>query len=84
MMKGKKMWERTDVSVRIHEINQKISSLKDTLDATDYKVIKCVEAELAHTEPPYEIHALHKTRQSIREKINRLERELEDIRNDDA
>ena len=54
-------------------IEQQIAELKAQLAATDYKVVKCSEAQLAGEELPYDIFALHVERQAIRGQINELE-----------
>lgn len=58
-------------------IEQAIRNLECDLAATDYKVIKCYEAELVGEEFPYDITTLHKERQAMRDKINKLKAELE-------
>lgn len=50
-----------------------INKLKEKLTESDYKIIKCAEAKLTDKELPYDIVALHKERQEIRDEINRLE-----------
>jgi len=50
-----------------------IKALKEELDNTDYKVIKCYEAFLIGEAMPYNAQDLHTSRQSIRDKINSLE-----------
>ena len=50
-----------------------LGKFKASLIATDYKVIKCAEAQLAGKELPYDIVALNVERQAIRDKINALE-----------
>jgi hypothetical protein len=61
----------------IEEVEQtseeKIAELKAQLAATDYKVIKCSECQLAGMEIPYDVAALHAERQAIRDQINQLE-----------
>lgn len=52
---------------------EQIAELKAQLAATDYKVIKCSECQLAGMEIPYDVAALHAERQAIRDKINQLE-----------
>lgn len=52
---------------------EQISELKAQLGSTDYKVIKCSEAQMAGEELPYDIAALHAERQALRDKINELE-----------
>jgi hypothetical protein len=56
-------------------IEEQITSLKEELSSTDYKIIKCSEAQLVGEEIPYDIVALHTERQAIRDKINELELE---------
>ena len=51
----------------------KIAILKEQLSSTDYKIIKCSEAQLVGEELPYDITALHAERQAIRNQINELE-----------
>lgn len=50
-----------------------IDRLKEKLNASDYKVIKCYEASLINANMPYDTAELHKERQEIRDEINRLE-----------
>ncbi len=52
-----------------------IAELKEQLDSTDYKIIKCSECSLAGAELPYDIAELHAQRQAIRDEINELEGE---------
>ena len=54
-------------------VEQQIAELKTQLESTDYKVIKCSEAQLLGEEIPYDIVALHAERQALRDKINELE-----------
>lgn len=53
-----------------------IKALKEELDNTDYKVIKCYEALLVGEAMPYNAQDLHTSRQSIRDNINSLEAAL--------
>lgn len=57
------------------KIRREIEELKKALTSTDYKVIKCYEASLIGEELPYDIKALHKERQQIRNRINTLQNE---------
>ena len=54
-----------------------IERLKSELQESDYKVIKCAEAMAVGAEMPYDITALHKERQALRDKINELESEVQ-------
>lgn len=54
-------------------VSVKIQKLKQQLEETDYKVIKCAECQLLGQEMPYDVQTLHIERQAIRDQINRLE-----------
>lgn len=54
-----------------------IESLKSELSDSDYKVIKCAEAMAVGAEMPYDVAALHKERQALRDRINELESEVQ-------
>ena len=58
-------------------VEEQIASLKNQLSSTDYKIIKCSEAQLLGEELPYDISSLHAERQALRDKINELEQQLE-------
>lgn len=53
-----------------------IEHLKSELQESDYKVIKCAEAMGVGAEMPYDVVSLHKERQALRDKINKLEQQL--------
>ena len=57
-----------------------IERLKSELQESDYKVIKCAEAMAVGAEMPYNMTALHKERQALRDKINELESEVCDAK----
>lgn len=54
-----------------------VERLKSELQESDYKVIKCAEAMAIGAEMPYDVTALHKERQALRNKINELESEVQ-------
>ena len=54
-----------------------IERLKSELQESDYKVIKCAEAMTIGAVMPYNMTALHKERQALRDKINELESEVQ-------
>ena len=56
-----------------------IERMKSELQESDYKVIKCAEAMCINAELPYNMTALHKERQALRDKINKLESEVGDV-----
>ena len=62
---------------RQRELILDIESLKSELQERDYKVIKCAEAICLNEELPYNMTALHKERQALRDKINELESEVQ-------
>ena len=62
---------------RQSELILDIESLKSELQESDYKVIKCSEAMAVGEELPYNMTALHKERQALRDKINELESEVQ-------
>lgn len=57
---------------------EQIVVLKEKLASTDYKIIKCSEAQLVGEVLPYDIAALHAERQAFRDKINELQSRGED------
>ena len=62
---------------RQSELILDIESLKSELQESDYKVIKCAEAICLNVELPYDMTELHNERQSLRDKINELESEVQ-------
>ena len=62
---------------RKSELILDIESLKSELQESDYKVIKCAEAICLNAELPYNMTALHNERQALRDKINKLESEVQ-------
>ena len=54
-----------------------IERLKSELQESDYKVIKCAEAMAVGAELPYNMTELHNERQALRDKINKLESEVQ-------
>ena len=60
----------------IAEKQAKIESYKEQIAESDYKVIKCSEAQLMGEELPYNVAELHKQRQALRDEINKLENEI--------
>ena len=54
-----------------------IERIKSELQESDYKVIKCAEAMAVGADMPYNMTALHKERQALRDKINELESEVQ-------
>ena len=67
--------EKYNALIDKKNVEEEINKLKEELNSTDYKIIKCSEYQLAQLEPPYDIAELHATRQVLRDKINELESE---------
>lgn len=60
-------------------IEQQIRDLEAKLADTDYKVRKNIEYEKCGLELPYEWDDLHAEAQPIRDTINRLQQELDEL-----
>lgn len=74
---GKYIYEEDlEEIIEIIEVEVTLEELKQQLNSTDYKIIKCYEYQLAGEDLPYDILALHSERQEIRDEINILEMEL--------
>jgi hypothetical protein len=54
----------------------KLPQLKKMLEETDYKVIKCYEAQLANDQMPYNLQELLAQRKAWRDEINAIEFEI--------
>lgn len=65
--------EKYKLLSRLKAREQEIARLKAELAATDYQIIKCSECQLLGQPMPYDAAELHAHRQSIRDKINKLE-----------
>ena len=61
-------------------IQMEIERLKSELQESDYKITKIAEAMAVGAELPYDAQALHKERQTLRDKINELESEVCDAK----
>lgn len=53
-----------------------IKSFQSQIAESDYKVIKCAEAQLMGEELPYNVPELHAQRQALRDEINKIEEEI--------
>lgn len=56
-------------------------NLESQLSKSDYKVIKCAEAQAAGSAMPYDAEALHAERQQWRDGINAIDAELAELDN---
>ena len=68
--------KRQELTKQISELEKKLS---DSHEYGDWKIIKCYEASLKKEELPYDIDELMEERQKIRDEINELQEELEQI-----
>lgn len=68
---------RISIDEQQANIQMEIERLKSELQESDYKVIKCAEAMAVGAELPYDAQALHKERQTLRDRINQLEMEVQ-------
>jgi predicted nuclease with TOPRIM domain len=57
-------------------IISRLSHIKKYLDNSDYKIIKCYEAQLLQEEMPYNLQELLAQRKAWRDEINALEFEI--------
>jgi hypothetical protein len=74
LVAGKKFETIAEAQALIDNPNEsKIEELKAQIQATDYKIIKCSEYQLAGLPAPYDITTLHAERQTLRDEINGLE-----------
>lgn len=60
------------------ELETRIRDLKLFLSETDFKIIKCYEAQLLEKEMPYDFKELIKQREEWREELNLLQQEIND------
>lgn len=66
-------WTPSEIPEAPVDNSAEIEQLKAQLTSTDYKVVKCSEAQMTGEELPYDIVALHAERQALRDRINELE-----------
>lgn len=59
-------------SARRKEIMRNIAALKETLQSSDYQIIKCYEYAMNDLDLPYDVSELHLGRQALRDQINEL------------
>ncbi|WP_302821624.1 hypothetical protein [Parabacteroides goldsteinii] len=60
-------------------INRDRQELIESLQASDYKIIKATEYAALGLECEYDLSALHQERQSIRDQINLLEEKIVEL-----
>ncbi|MDD4592504.1 MAG: hypothetical protein PHG06_19065 [Parabacteroides sp.] len=57
----------------VQKFKNEINDLKQKLSDNDYKVTKCMEANLVGLPLPYDIQSVHSENQSYRDRINEIE-----------
>lgn len=61
-----------------------VNAKKNLLKKEDYKVIKCMEAQLKGEPMPYDVDELTTKRNAIREEINNLEQKISELKSQNA
>lgn len=84
MKKEQTAFEKIELADKLQsEINCLISKLAATNSPLgDWKIIKCYEYALQCKELPYDLPALMKERQKIRDEVNKLQKQLEELTKD--
>lgn len=72
-----KIYQVWTIETDVDYYQQLIDEKKAKLAASDYKIIKCQEAQLIGKELPYDIEKLSIERQALRDEINDLEKYIE-------
>ena len=67
--------EREQKESEIRTLINKLSATSS--DIGDWKVVKCYEAKLQEKSMPYDLDVLMAERQKVRDRINKLQEELE-------
>lgn len=70
-----KRMEREHKESEIRTLINRLSA--SSSDIGDWKVVKCYEAKLQGNELPYDLNELMAERQTVRDRINELQAELE-------
>lgn len=76
VVKDGKLVQSWEIKTDPEAVKTQIADLKERLSSTDYMVIKCYECQLVGDALPYDIEALRREKQAIRDEINRLEAEI--------
>lgn len=69
--------EREQKESEIRMLINKLSA--SSSDIGDWKVVKCYEAKLQEMSMPYDLDVLMAERQKVRDRINELQKELEEM-----
>ena len=70
-----------DEKARIQQeiLNLEADLASNASDVGDWKIIKCYEASLQSKELPYDVNELMTARQKIRDRINELQKQLDEV-----
>lgn len=71
------MDEKERIAQEIRNLEAELAS--NASDVGDWKIIKCYEASLQKKPMPYDIDELMEARQKIRDRINELQKQLEEV-----
>lgn len=72
---------QNEIQERKNKLYTERMNLESQLSKSDYKVIKCAEAQAAGSAMPYDAEALHAERQQWRDGINAIDAELAELDN---
>lgn len=70
---------RTEQQELLNKLDTEKMTLQSQLNDSDYKVIKCAEAQVLGGELPYDMSTLHQERQLWRDRINSIEEQKEEL-----
>lgn len=76
-------------NTKMQDIQREIISLRaslsaDVSDIGDYKIVKCMEAKLKDEDMPYDIDDLITQRQAVRDKINELQTQAQELEEENS
>ena len=71
--------KREEINERINVLYTETMELESQLSSSDYRVIKCAEAQAVGDPLPYDATKLHADRQAKRDRINAIEAEIAEL-----
>lgn len=71
--------KREEINDCINLLYTEKMELESQLSSSDYRVIKCAEAQAAGDPLPYDAAKLHADRQAKRDRINAIEAEIAEL-----
>jgi hypothetical protein len=72
MCDGEKVYQIWNVVVDSFYYVSQINKLKQQLESSDYKIMKCYELSMIGEPMPYDVFQMHTERQDLRDEINRI------------